>query len=796
MDRRTDNRTGGKPDREKLNKQRYDTYRHEKIAEFQENQERLQMNSIHSKAWRRSKIRLITVFFVCVLSFFVFQIFRWQSFAGESYAVRTLTQIINRYSAGDRIVMPMRGSITDRNLQALAISSTVYNMFVDVRMLASRGETDFDNNRRALTEFFGMSLNEFNQIIAADANGQLVNDTHFLRVRWGISHAEWVEFENWRQVQGILVRDVHFEEDSTRNYIHNTLAAPVIGFQRGTWWGLEFQYNDFLVGTAGRNMTTFDSNGNVVTDRVPPIHGANIVTTLDIMIQRVAEDVAARWARSHQASFGSVIVMQPFTGEIIAMAQYPGFDANFPVDLERITSDRLAEHIGQFDTDSPEFWDYLFGIWANFNITSTFEQGSIYKSVVVAKALEEGVISPNQTFYCIGFTYRAGHRIHCFNRRGHGLQTLTQALANSCNMAHIEIAEAVGRQLFWQYQRDFGFGIPTGIDFPGEASGLVHTVAELNESELATASFGQRFNATPIQAISSFAPLINGGNVMRPFFVSQIIDADGNIILHNTPTVERRVISQDTSDWMRMAMEYVVTEGTGRPAAIEGFRQGGKTATGEQGVSGVDDDFSYSLSYIGYFPIDNPQYLIMVLLHDIPTEIYYAGYSRVSPMYREVAQEIIRLRGLPLTDTIENPGTMHESEFIEDFVGLTVQQAITRLNSLVMDYEFIGASGNTITSQFPVAGSRSTGSSRILLHLGDDGVTPVHDVPVVIGLTVDFAREVLISAGFVPRFVYAEHVDHTELNDDIQAIVYGQPAYNVRLPHGTEILLRAAFNER
>ena len=760
---------------------------------------------VFSRRWRGKKLSIIALFFVCILTLFLVEISRWQSFAGEAYAMQALTQIVRRHSVGDRLmIQPMRGPIMDRNMQSLAVSTMVYTIFVDVRMLAQRGTQEQADNRFVLTEFFKMEHHAFNQMMARDADGELINNTNYYVIMRDLTHSDLENYESWLANiidtrDNFRIRDIHIEEDTRRNYLMGSLAAPTIGFERGIWWGLEDWYNNYLIGSPGRTMTIFDSQGNLGTERIPPIHGSTVVTTLDMAIQRFAEEIAGEATRDFGAGYGAVIVMQPYTGEIFALAQYPGFDANRPADIDGIVGENFAAHLNSVEAGSQQYFDYLNTVWRNFNITRALEPGSTYKSIVVASALEEGIITPNQTFYCPGFKEVAGHRINCSRTWGHGLLTLTQALAVSCNVAHMDIAEMLGRDLFWQYQRDFGYGVPTGIDFPGEVSGLVFPVSGLNESELATSSFGQRFTATPIQTIASFATLINGGNVIRPHLVSQVIDTQGEIIFsQNAPHVQRRVISRETSDWVRRAMEDVVTVGTGQGAAIEGFAIGGKTATA-QNFAGEADFESYSLSFIGYFPIENPQYLIMVLLHEVPEDVWEAGQRSVAPMFRDVAQEIITLRGMvPAQGSgVQNPAAMQEYVLLESFVGLTVPQAVARLNSLGYEYQFIGNAGNVISAQFPVANTRITGNVHIVLSLEEDGTTELAEVPNVVGQPARFAGEVLVGAGFVPRIVYDSHLAYADLDDEyaVQSLVRSQSIHGTRLPRGTEILLQVQHLE-
>ncbi|MDR2166222.1 MAG: hypothetical protein LBE35_00050 [Clostridiales bacterium] len=756
--------------------------RERQVREYRQKQAAKKQNLKTAQRWQRLKLPILAVVFLVVLALMIAEMRHWQDFAGEAYIIRTVNQVLNRHGGGDGLVEPIRGSIRDRNSQVLALSSITYNIVVDVRNLQRRNEHEYANNMRIFSEFFGMSSHEIDAMLA--------RDTHYFPIERGVPYSRKVEFEAWmaeraaearQDERRFITRDISFSGTSQRSYMHGPLAAPVLGFNHGVWWGLEHYYHHLLAGQAGRNMTVFGADGHIMTQRIPPVHGGDIITTLDLNIQRIAEENIIPWAEMSQAAHGSIIVMTPQTGEIIAMVQYPGFDANNPSLIEGLTTQNVA-HFDELTHGSQEFFDELFRIWANFNVTATLEPGSIYKSFTAAKALDMGVISANQVFYCHGYVERAGMRIGCWRR--HGQINLTQAIAESCNMAHIEIAEAVGREAFWRYQRDFGFGVITGIDLPGENPGLVFAVNELNATELATSSFGQRFTTTPIQSIAAFASLINGGYVVRPHVVSHVMSPDGSVIFSQNTSPQRAVIAPEISHWIRRAMAATVTDGTGRLAAIEGFTQGGKTATGEQGLQD-DPDFTWSLSYIGYFPVENPRYLIQVLLHDIPPEVYDDGFTSVVPMFREMATEIIRLRAIAPCTAVETPGILHESEFVENFVGMGVQQAINHLNSLGRAFDFNGG-GNFVASQFPPAGVRATGDTPIVLHLGDDGRAPLVVVPDVIGQPVDFAREILTQSGFVPRVIYS---DLAHENPD--AAVYQQMARGLSLPTGTDILIHA-----
>jgi stage V sporulation protein D (sporulation-specific penicillin-binding protein) len=579
-----------------------------------------------------------------------------------------------------------------------------------------------------------------------------------------------------------------------RVYLHNHLAAQVLGFNHGEWWGLERHYNSFLMGQAGRNMTVFGPDGIIATQRFAPVHGANVVTTLDLNIQRLAEEVVAKWS-DMTGAVGAVIVMCPHTGEVFAMAQCPGFDANNPSSLEGLTTNDAAylESLAALDPASEEFFNRLFRVWANFNISSTFEPGSIYKSMTAAKALDMGVIGPNQTFYCGGSKEINGVRVRChIFPRSHGQINLTQALAVSCNVAHMDIAAEIGRDAFWRYQRDFGFGWLTGIDLPGENAGIIFTPGQLNDLELATSSFGQRFTATPLQAVAAYAPLINGGNVVRPHVVSQVVSADNSSTLFSRDvSPQRRIIAPSVSDWMRQALASVITDnrGTARGAAIDGLTQGGKTGTAEQGLRELSPDvpnpnFSWSISYVGYFPVENPQFLVLTLLHDIPVEVYEGGFTSVVPMYKEMAEGILEIRNGAIGGRTLAASAGSSSVVTPNLVGLGVQNAINELNNLGLVYHFIG-SGNFVASQFPPAPIVLNGGAAVTLFLEDDGRAALVPVPDVAGLLASFAGEILAQHGFVPRNIHLSE----QVGNNSDLMVYGQMPQGISLPAGTDILL-------
>lgn len=661
---------------------------------------------------------------------------------GEEYEAKAIYNQVNKVQ--DKIINPNRGAILDRNKQALAISSTVYNVILDVRVLntleQSVKKNTFDGLKSTL-EFTDEQLQEFMKL---DENGNLVNDTNWLVIK------KEVPFEQGKKLQELNLKCVYTEEDTKRTYPHNTIAAQVVGFIRGdSKWGLESQYNDYMLGVPGRVFRTYEADNSIVTRQEAPKEGNSIITTIDQTIQQFAEDEVKKWYKEYNPKNAGIIVMNPKTGEILAMADYPGFDLNDPSQLTRFEDKAYKEKYDKLSEE--EKMNEMFSAWKNFNITDTFEPGSIFKPEVVAAALEEGVISVNDTFYCGGYKkYGSEEPIHCHKRSGHGTQTLTQVLANSCNVGMMEIVEKLGREKFYKYQRDFGFGEKTGIDLPGEvgAENLLYPVDKLNVIELATSSFGQSFNCTSLQALNGLCAVINGGNLMRPYIVSQITDKDGTIIKENSPKIVRKVISSETSDYMRKAMENVIEEGTGKKAVIKGYKIGGKTGTAQQNNRKLNKD--YTLSFIAYLPIDDPEIAAISIVH-LP-DPYEDGVTSAVPMMRELLLKIINYKSIPPSSEIDESEITVNTEnetILNDYTGKSLQETIKELNSLGIEFELAGSGGDIITKQFPAGKSKIDKNTKILLYISpSSGEKELINIPNVVGMPSSNAQDILKSAGF------------------------------------------------
>ncbi len=696
----------------------------------------------------RSRLSFVLFLFTVFMSVITSRVFYIKIVHGEEYTKKAMTQQTNNV---DRIINPNRGSILDRNKQTLAVSKTVYNVILDPRVLAKLDDTK--EKEKAAKETTITEISRILEIpqeklrgyIQVGADGKPAQDTSYLPIKKKVSGKVADE------IKGLKLKGVWLEEDTKRSYTYDTYAAQVIGFMRGdSKWGIEKFYDDLMKGVPGRTFRTLEEDNNAVTQQIPPRQGYSVVTTIDQVIQGYSEEIAQEAGKKYEAEHASVLVMNPNTGEVISMAAYPTFNLNNPTEKPAVYDPAFdATWRGMSEEDK---LTYMNRVWNNFNIVHTFEPGSIFKPMVIAAALEENIISPQDTFFCGGSLLVAGSPRYCWNHQGHGDLNAEGILANSCNVGMMHIAAKMGRDIFYKYEKDFGFGEKTGIDLPAEASSdepLIYSKAQLNVVELATSSFGQGFNCTPIQVVNAFAAVINGGKLMKPYVVSQVIDANGNLVKENTPKVQRKVISQETSDMVRRYLKTVVDTGTGKKAKIEGYAIGGKTGTAQQAVR-VDEQ--YTITFMAFLPVENPQYIALVLI-DKPKP-YIEGSGSAAPMLRELLEKIISYKAIEPSNEIKKSDNKQPTEpntvVVDNYIGRTLLEATNNISDMDLDYELVG-SGTVVTNQVQKAGSQVPKGTKIILYItkGDDSKN-LTTIPDVIGLTKAEAVEKIKAANLIP----------------------------------------------
>lgn len=714
------------------------------------------------KKLRRIKARLAFILFALSALFTALgaRVFYLKAVYGEDYETAAKTQQVSRY---DEIISPNRGSIVDRNNQPLALSTTVYNIVLDVRVLVEYEMSVQEKTLKALSEVLELDYDTLKGYTALDENGKPALDTS-----WKVL-AKKQPKEVKEQLESAEVKGVVYQKDTKRKYPAGVMASQVIGFVRDAMWGLEKQYNSEMSGVPGRSFITYSGSDGAVSQEIPAQDGNTIVTTLDYQIQQFAQEAADSAMEEYNAESTAALVMNPNTGEIIAMAQNPTFDLNdptTPIDIDSETWDAMTED---------EQYAYLNKTWRNFCISDTFEPGSIFKPVVMAAALDQGIIDQNAAYYCGGKKEVAGVEINCHLRSGHGNQTLEDIIANSCNVGMMEIAERMGASAMYQCQKDFGIGCPTGIDLPAEAdaASLMYSEDKIRSSELATMSFGQSFNTTTLQAATALCAVVNGGNIVRPYVVSSIIDENGSIVQETKPEVLRKAISKETSELMKKYMVATVERGTGKKAKIDGYTFGGKTGTAQQGDRSKD---IYTVSYTAFFPVDNPQYLVLTVINK--PESYADGVTTAAPMIKGLLEKIIKYKNI-------QPENINEAEVssekktvtVEDYTGSTLFNVLYDLDVKNLKYEIVG-SGNSVINQVPHGGTVVDEGSKVLIYVekgeGDTGSIIVPDVK---GKDYDAAVGEITAAG----------LSAVVEGDEEGVAVKTEPAYGITVDEGSEV---------
>ncbi len=446
---------------------------------------------------------------------------------------------------------------------------------------------------------------------------------------------------------------VKVDEDFRRYYPYGELASKVLGFTGGDNQGiigLEVKYEEYLKGTNGTILTTTDARGieldGIAEDRVEAIPGNTLHISLDYNVQKYAQQAAEKVMKEKQADKVSVLIMNPQNGEIISMANVPEFDLNAPFVLEKVFAEKEGI-TGMAPVDKKQ--DLLNQMWRNSCINDTYEPGSTFKIITSALCLEENVVSLSDTFSCPGYRVVENRRIRCHKVGGHGAETFVEGVQNSCNPVFIDIGLRLGADRFYEGFRKIGLMEKTGVDLPGEAGTIMHNKSNIGPVELATMSFGQSFQITPIQLATTVSSIINGGRRVTPHFGVQVTDRNGKTVEKFDYPVKKHVVSEDTSSEMRDILESVVSEGSGKNSYIPGYKIGGKTATSQTLPRSAN---KYISSFIGFAPADHPQVLAMVVIHN-PQGIYYGG-TIAAPVVRDIFENILPYMGIEKDERLIN----------------------------------------------------------------------------------------------------------------------------------------------
>lgn len=563
-----------------------------------------------NKTFNRKKVMIVFVAVFFIMMFLIGRLVYLMIFCSEYYGNKA-----ENLHERERDIKAARGKLLDANGTVLATNKSVCTISV------------IHNQMEEHEKVIAMLVKELG--ISEEAARKRVEKVSSIeRVKTNVAK------ETGDAIRAYGLSGVKVDEDYKRYYPYGTLASKVLGFtgadNQGIL-GLEVKYDEYLQGTNGKILTLTDARGieieNAGESRLEPVNGYDLCLSLDYNIQMYCEQAAKKVCTKKSADSVSVIVMNPQNGELMAMVNYPEFDLNDPFTLVGDNGEAVS---------AEEKQNLLNKMWRNQCISDTYEPGSTFKIITAAAALEEGVVKLDDAFFCPGYKIVEDRRIRCARTTGHGAETFETGIMNSCNPVFMELGERLGAENFVGYFKQFGLLSKTNIDLPGEAGTIMHKTENIGPVELATISFGQSFQITPIQLVTTVSSIINGGTRVTPHFGVSVQDADGNTVKTFSYETHENICTAETSETMRYLLEKVVSEGTGKNAKIEGFSIGGKTATSQ---TLPRSDHKYISSFLGFAPADNPQVLVLVVINN-PQGIYYGG-TIAAPVAKEIFENIL-----------------------------------------------------------------------------------------------------------------------------------------------------------
>lgn len=563
-----------------------------------------------NKTFNRKKVMIVFVAVFFIMMFLIGRLVYLMIFCSEYYGNKA-----ENLHERERDIKAARGKLLDANGTVLATNKSVCTISV------------IHNQMEEPEKVIEMLVRELG-IPEETARKRVEKVSSIERVKTNVAK------ETGDAIRAYGLSGVKVDEDYKRYYPYGTLASKVLGFtgadNQGIL-GLEVKYDEYLQGTNGKILTLTDARGieieNAGESRLEPVNGYDLCLSLDYNIQMYCEQAAKKVCTKKSADSVSVIVMNPQNGELMAMVNYPEFDLNNPFTLAGDTGEAVS---------AEEKQNLLNKMWRNQCISDTYEPGSTFKIITAAAALEEGVVKLDDAFFCPGYKIVEDRRIRCARTTGHGAETFETGIMNSCNPVFMELGERLGAENFVGYFKQFGLLSKTNIDLPGEAGTIMHKTENIGPVELATISFGQSFQITPIQLVTTVSSIINGGTRVTPHFGVSVQDADGNTVKTFSYETHENICTAETSETMRYLLEKVVSEGTGKNAKIEGFSIGGKTATSQ---TLPRSDHKYISSFLGFAPADNPQVLVLVVINN-PQGIYYGG-TIAAPVAKEIFENIL-----------------------------------------------------------------------------------------------------------------------------------------------------------
>ena len=621
-------------------------------------------------------IGVFVVFIIIILKVFYIQVFQYDK----------LNDLASDLWSRNLPIEADRGKIYDRNGVVLADNVTTTSLVLIPNQIKNKEEVT-----KKLAAILNVSYDDMKKHVYKNTS---IERVHPFGRRLDYSVAE--------QIEELNLDGVYLVRESKRSYPYGTMLSNTLGFvgiDNQGLSGIELQYEDYLTGEYGAIKYFSDAKGNKLNlSQVyeAPSNGVNVTLTIDQKIQASVERELDNVVTKYNPETALAIVMDPNTGEVLAIASRPNFDA---VNYQNYSQEALNRNLP---------------IWA------TYEPGSTFKIITLSAALNEGLVDlDNETFYDSGSVKVANAKIKCWKAGGHGAQTFLQVVENSCNPGFVELGNRLGKETLFSYIDKFGFGKKTGIDLNGEATGIIFDLDKVGPVELATTAFGQGVSVTPIQQITAVSAAINGGNLYKPYIVKSLNDPETNsVIKENTPTKVRTVISEETSKEVRRALESVVTNGSGRSAYIEGYRVGGKTGTAQKVENGAYLVGNYILSFIGFLPADDPEIVVYVAINNPKRVVQYGGVV-AAPVAKSILLDAIDALEIEKRNvTTEKKYNWNDKKYytVENVIGKTPKQAASILSKFTIEYS---GNGNVVIEQSPEAGMRLEETSVVRLMLGN-----------------------------------------------------------------------------
>ncbi len=659
-----------------------------------------------------------------------------------------LSSAAREQQTSDNIISPERGLIYDRNMKVLANNLSVETISITPKNVRDNSKQTPEQIAAKLAELLELDKESVLNKINKKSNFEYIKK----KVEKDQADAVRAYIEEYR------LDGIRFAEDTKRYYPYGNFASQVIGFAGSDNTGLEgieMVYDEQLRGVPGRIVSANKTAGLEIPDNYESYYeaqnGRSVVLTIDETIQHFTEKHLENARIENQLEEGAAaIVMNVKTGEILAMATKPDYDLNEPFAVTPAVEEKYPDIKKELEAlDGSEYNARLTEVTQflrrNKAVVDSYEPGSTFKIAVASMALEENVVGLNDHFFCSGAIKVADRTISCANRNGHGAQTFVQGVQNSCNPVFIEVGARVGRTTFMKYVKGFGFREKTGIELPGETDGIFHAAENFKEIDLATSSFGQSFNVTPLQMVTMVSAVANGGKLMKPHLVKQLVDENGNVIEEYKPQVVRQVISEETSQTMCKILESVVSEGGGRNAYLAGYRIAGKTGTSEKQPRG---NGKYVASFVGFAPADDPEIVCLVILDQPPVGATYYGGLIAAPVVKNILEESLQYLG------VEPEYTQEEMEMIDitvpDVTGKTRKEAETILKAEGVNITFRGQ-GDIVLDQVPKAYSKLARNSKVVAYTEGEESKKTVTIPDVVGCYGSEANKGIVNAGLNVR---------------------------------------------